>query len=163
MLGEHIEVGIDRGPVELLAHPVVVGVRHLQELDPCGPHPADRVDDVVGEKGHVLDARATVEVEVLLDLGLLLPVGRFVDRELDPPFAVPEDLRHERRVLGGDRFVVEVHQLGEPEHLRVELRPAVHRPQFDVRHDMIDEAQSFVLELEKGRLDVMAITGKERS
>ena len=35
--------------------------------------PGDRADDVLGLQGDVLDARAAVELEVLLDLALALP------------------------------------------------------------------------------------------
>jgi hypothetical protein len=68
MLCQDVEVGVDGGPVEPLAHLLVVGVRHPQELHAVRPHPGDRAHDVIGEQRHVLDTGTAVEVKVLLDL-----------------------------------------------------------------------------------------------
>src|SRR5690606_35432740 len=66
-----------------LAERVVVGVRGVQELHAGRAHLADGLHDVVGVQRDVLDAGAAVELQVLVDLGLLLGDGRLVDRELD--------------------------------------------------------------------------------
>src|SRR6266540_1270968 len=58
-----VEVG------EPLRQVAVVGVRHPHELDPAGPQRPDALDDVAGLDGDVLDPRAAVELEVLVDLG----------------------------------------------------------------------------------------------
>ena len=83
-------------------------------------------------------------VEILRDLGPPATGRRLVDRELDAARAVLHHLRHEGRVLGGDRLVVEVQELGEPHRLREELHPSVHLAQLDVGHDVVDGGQSDV-------------------
>jgi hypothetical protein len=90
----------------------------------------------------VLDAGAAVELEVLLDLALALSLGGLVDRELETPVAAHHHLAHERRVLGGDRFVGEVSELTEAETALVELHPVVHAPELDVADDVIDQLQA---------------------
>ena len=47
-------------------------------------------------------------------------------------------LRHQRRVLGGDLLVVEVHKLREPHGLGEESHPPVHAAQLDIADDVID-------------------------
>ena len=102
----------------------------------------DRLDDVLRLHRDVLDARAAVELEVLLDLALPLALGRLVDRELDLPLAVRHHLRHERRVLGRDVLVREVRELREAEHALVEADPLVHAPELDVADDVVDRDQA---------------------
>src|SRR5688500_13505636 len=77
-------------------HVVVVGLGHVEELDPALAHLADRLDDVARRHRDVLRAGAAVELEVLVDLRLALALGRLVDRELDPPVAARDDLGHQR-------------------------------------------------------------------
>ena len=103
-----------------------------------------RLDDVGGRDGDVLHAGAAVEVQILLDLRLALARGRLVDRELDPPRAVGHDLGHQRRVLGRDRLVGEVDQLGHPEHALVVVDPFLHVPQLDVADHVVDADQQSV-------------------
>ena len=81
---------------------------------------------------------AVVELEVLVDLGAPPALGRLVDRELDPPVAARDDLRHQGRVLGRDRLVGEVDHLGHPEHALVEGHPLAHRAELDVADDVVD-------------------------
>jgi len=78
----------------------------------------------------VLDARAAVVVEVLLD--------------------------HERRVLGGDVLIREVDHLGEAHRLLVVLDPVVHAAELDVSHHVVDrfEADSIGGEAVRGERDV---------
>ena len=93
-------------------------------------------------KRDVLHARTVVVVEVFLNLRLAPAGGRLVDRELDAAGAVLHHLRHQRRILGRDLLVVEVHQLREPHRLGEELHPAVHLAQLDVADDVIDGGET---------------------
>src|SRR6266508_4467978 len=127
-----VEVGEPLGQV------AVVGVRYPHELDPAGPQRPDALDDVAGLDGDVLDPRAAVELEVLVDLGSSSALGRLVDGELDAPLAVPDDLGHQRRVLGGDGLVAEVDELGEAHDPLVEADPVVHPAQLDVADHVVD-------------------------
>ena len=70
----------------------------------------------------MLHAGAPVLAEVLLDLDLASSFP-LVDRELEPAAAVGHHLRHERGVLGRDRLVGEVDQLGHAEDALVVARP----------------------------------------
>ena len=99
------------------------------------------VDDVLGPQRDVLAAGRAIPVEVLLDLALLLARRRLVDRELDPAVAVGHDLRHQRRILGVDDLVVVVDQLGEAEHVAVEVDELVHLAEPDVADAVVDLEQ----------------------
>ena len=101
----------------------------------------DRLHDVLRLHRDVLHPGAAVELEVLLDLALPLPLGRLVDRELDLPLAVRHHLRHERRVLGRDVLVREVRELREAEDALVEADPLVHPAELDVADDVVDRDQ----------------------
>ncbi len=85
----------------------------------------------------MLHARPVVVLDVLLDLALLAALGRLVDRHHDLA-AVPHDGRHQRRVLGADLLVVEVHELGEAHHVGVEVDPRVELATGDVADDVVD-------------------------
>src|SRR5262245_39603555 len=126
---------------DALLDDVVVRVGRRDEEHAVLAQRRDRPDDVLGLHGDVLHARAAVELEVLLDLALPLPLGGLVDRELDLPGAVRHHLRHERRVLGRDVVVREVRELREAEDARVEVDPLVHTAELDVAHDVVDGDQ----------------------
>ena len=116
----------------------VVGVGDGEEVDALLLHGGDGGEDVVGGEGHVLDAGALVEVEVLLDLGLAAAFGGLVDGEFDVAVAVGHDLGHERGVLGGDVVVVEVLVEAEAHDVAVEVDPLVHGVPADVADDVVD-------------------------
>src|SRR4029453_13973992 len=145
-VGEHAQlleaVQVQVDVAEAVAQLAVVGVGHPHELDAPGPQCPHAGHDVTGLDGDVLDARTAVEVQVLVDLGALLARGRLVDGELDAPLAVPDDLGHQRRVLGGDGLVAEVDQLGEAHDPLVELDPLVHPAQLDVADHVVDSLQA---------------------
>jgi hypothetical protein len=86
-------------------------------------------------------AGAAVELEVLVDLRLALALGRLVERELHPVVAVGDDLRHQRRVLGGDVVADELGHVGEAHDPVVELDPLVHRAELDVADDVVDRLE----------------------
>jgi hypothetical protein len=90
----------------------------------------------------VLDTGAAVGLEVLLDLRLLLALGRLVDGQLDAADAVPQHLGHQRRVLGGDVLVGEVLELAEAEDVGVVARPRVHLAELDVGDHVVDAGQA---------------------
>src|SRR5204863_466964 len=75
---------------------------------------------------------------VLVDLRLLLTLRRLVDGELDATISIRHHLRHQRRVLGRDRLVVERDDLREPEYVSIELDPLVHRAKLDVADAVVD-------------------------
>ncbi|MGY4277986.1 hypothetical protein ACVILE_004166 [Streptomyces sp. M18.1] len=122
----------DAGLAGPLAEGVVVRVGRVQELDAVRLHRAHGLHDVVGVQRDVLDAGAAVELQVLVDLGLLLGDGGLVDRELHLEGAVGHDLRHQRAVLGGDVVAHELLHVREAHDLVVEADPLVHPAQFDV-------------------------------
>src|ERR1700677_2880220 len=67
-----------------------------------------------------------VVLEIFLNLRLLAPLGRFIEREFDPSVAVRHDLRHQGRVLGGNVLIVEVLIEGKAHDGGVEVDPTVH-------------------------------------
>src|SRR6476619_5799133 len=89
----------------------IVGLGDAQKRDAGLPQRVDARHDVAGRQRNMLDAGATVVIEVLLDLALPAPLGWLVDWELDPPGAVLHHLAHQRRVLSADILVVEVDEL----------------------------------------------------
>ena len=103
----------------------------------------------------VLHTRTVIELEIFIDLRLLLALGRLVDRELDAAVAIAHHLRHQRRVLGADRLVVEREDVGEAQHILVELDPGIHPAQLDVADTVIDilEPGAAGLERRRGRLE----------
>ena len=91
-LAQRSEVFVDFA--HAVEHLVVVGIGNGQEVNTACTEFGDRFDDVVGSQGKVLHARPSVEVDVLLDLGLFAALGGFVDRELDAAVAIAHHLRH---------------------------------------------------------------------
>ncbi len=89
----------------------------------------------------MLDPGPAVELQVLVDLGLLLARGRLVDRELDLAAAVGHDLAHQRRVLGGDVVADELLHVGEAHHPGVEPRPVLHPAQLHVADAVVDAGE----------------------
>ncbi len=131
----------DAGVAHPLPQRVVVGVRGVQEPDPGRAHGAHGPDDVVGVEGDVLHARAAVELQVLVDLGLLLGDGGLVDRELDLQGAVRDHLRHQRGVLRRDVVAHELLHVREAHDLVVEADPLVHAAELDVAHAVVDRLE----------------------
>ena len=95
----------------------------------------------------MLAARSLIKLQILVDLGFLLSLRRLVERELDPTVSIGDDLGHQRRVLGGDRLVVEGDQLGETEDVGVVLDPLVHGAELDVADAVIDVLESNALSI----------------
>ena len=83
------------------------------------------------------DARAVVELQVLVDLALPLGDGRLVQRELHPVVAVGHHLAHQRGVVGGDVVADELRHVGEAHHPVVEVDPLVHLAQLDVADHVV--------------------------
>lgn len=111
-------------PVALLrleaeADGVVVGGGDVDELDTTGAQGRDGGDDVLGQEGDVLDSRAGVEGDILLDLGLFLSGSGLVDGHLDEVVGGGHDDGGEGRELGGDLVVVDGPEAVEVEALFV--------------------------------------------
>ena len=102
---------------------------------------------------------AAVELQVLLDLRLALALGGLVDRELELPAAVGHDLRHQRGVLGGDRLVGEVDQLGHAEDALVVAHPLLHVAELDVPDHVVDAREQRL----RGRVVARLEAGHERA
>ena len=103
----------------------------------------DRLEDVAGDHGDVLDAGAAVVVEILLDLRLLAcPVAGSLMGNLILPLPPSITFDIERGILGGDGFVSEVDDLLEPQHILVELDPLVHLAKLDVADDMVNRGEA---------------------
>ena len=83
-------------------------------------------DDVLSGQCDMLHAGAAVVEEVFVDLRAALALGGLVDGEFDAAGAVLHHLGHQRGVIGRDRLVGEVLELGEAHHVAVEADPLVH-------------------------------------
>ena len=119
---------------------MVVGGRNVHEAHAAIAQGLHRGDDVVGAQGDVLHAGTVVVLDVLLDLGLLAPLGGLVQGH-DDLRAVPHHGRHQGRVLGADLVVVEVDELGEAHHVGVEVDPRVELALLDVADHVVDRRQ----------------------
>src|SRR2546423_347425 len=75
---------------------IVVRARNAQELNAIVAQLGHRVDDVVSGDCDVLAAWSLIELEILVDLRFLFPLGRLVERELNATVAVGDNLRHQR-------------------------------------------------------------------
>src|ERR1039458_4225463 len=106
-----IEVLVDAGGA--VTERVVVGPRGGQELHTAVAHLLHGARDVIRVHGDVLDTAAPVVVEILLDLRLLEPDVRLVDRHGDLCAGVTGDLGAKRAVLGRDVLFVEFLEHGE--------------------------------------------------
>src|SRR5215203_2067881 len=115
----------------------VVRVGCVEKLHSFRPDRVDGAQDVVGGEREVLDARAGVELEVLVDLALLLADSWLVERELDPVVAVGDHLAHQRRIVGGDVVADELGHVGETHDAVVEADPAVHLTELYVPDNMV--------------------------
>ena len=138
-----LQVGVVLGdladpPFDLL----VVRVGSVEEEDAALLQLRDRADDVLALHRDVLDAGRVVELEVLLDLALALPLGRLVDRELDLAAPVRHHLRHQRRVLRLNLIVAEVDDVGHAEDALVKLHPGVHASELDVADHVVELLQA---------------------
>src|SRR5689334_7463785 len=138
---EFLDRHADRADAGAQFRVLVVGVGGVEELDAGRPHLVDRAQDVVGGQGDVLGAGAAVELEVLVDLRLLAPGGRLVQRELDLAAAARDDLAHQRRVVGGDVVADELGHVREAHDPVVELDPLVHGAQLDVADHVVDRLE----------------------
>src|SRR6266567_7482454 len=125
-------------PFDLL----VVSVGSVEEEDAALLQLRNRADDVLALHRDVLDAGRVVELEVLLDLALALPLGRLVDRELDLAAPVRHHLRHQRRVFRLNLIVAEVDDVGHTEDTLVKLHPGVHASELDVADHVVELLQA---------------------
>ena len=60
----------------------------MEARDRCGYCKTYCRDDIVGSNSDVLDSSTAVEFAVFLNLRLLLPRSRFVNRQLDAEFTI---------------------------------------------------------------------------
>ena len=91
----------------------------------------------------MLHAGATVEVEVLFDLGFAAAFGGFVDGEFDEAVAVGHDFGHEGGVFGRDVVVVEVLVEREAHDFGVKVDPLVHGVPAYVADHVVDVEETY--------------------
>ena len=116
---------------------LVVGIRHVHELDVARPQRLDGGVDVGGAQRDVLDALAAIGAQIFLDLRLV--VGRFVDGDAD----LAAGAGHRPALQAGQLALdVEVADLPEVEEPLVEVRPQVHAAAMDVVGEVIDIGQA---------------------
>ena len=82
---------LSAGFAEPLGQVIVVCRWDRQELAPSIFHASHGVDNTVGSQGDVLDASASVVIDVLLDLGLPLARRWLVDWHLDVLIKIADD------------------------------------------------------------------------
>ena len=89
----------------------------------------------------MLNAGTAVELQVLIDLRLALGDRRFVERKLHPVVAVGHNLRHQRRVVGGNVIADELGHVHKPHDPVVETDPRVHLAELDIADDVIQSLE----------------------
>ena len=89
-------------------------------------------------QGDVLNSSRTIEINKLLDLGLLLPRGRLIDRHLDGFLVVGDHDGAEGGVVGVDLGVVDRPEPVEHQVTLVPLSRVLHGEVGLVAHDVID-------------------------
>ena len=120
----------------------VVLVRQAQELDAVVAQRPDRAHDVLGAQRDVLACRA-IEYQSRnswIWLFFLPVAGSLIGNLIRPlPLVMTFDIR--ARVLGVDDLVVVVDELGEAEHVAVEVDERVHVAELDVADAVVDLEQ----------------------
>src|SRR5258708_10754235 len=74
---------------------LVIARRHRQEFDATILQIGDGLENVVGRQGQVLHTRPSMALQVFVDLRLLFPFCRLVDRKLDPLIAARHHFGHQ--------------------------------------------------------------------
>src|SRR6266853_3926404 len=111
---------------------VIVSRRNSQELEPALLQRSHGFNDVVRTHRDVLHAFAVVKLKIFFNLRFLFPFRRFVNRKLHEPIAIAHHLAHQRRVFGGNIFVVERENVSKSHYVFVKLYPRVHLVPSDV-------------------------------
>jgi len=114
------------GGLETELQVLVVGRWNGQELNTTGTEVGDRLDNVVGAESNVLNTGTSVVLNVLLDLGLLLAHGWFVDWHLDDFVEVSHDNGTKGRVFGVDLLVIDGPETVEVEGTLIEVTGGDH-------------------------------------
>ncbi len=114
-----------------------IGLDGVLEVDAAFAHGLDRLEDVFGRQGDVLDAFAVVAADEFLDLGIL--VLAFVQRDADGAVGRDHGLGEQARRLALD---VEILLLFEVEHRAVEARPGAHLAATDVVGQVVQDLQT---------------------
>jgi len=140
---QDLHVLLDLGATmrELLLQEFVVRGRDGQELGAPSLKVAHRLDNVIGVESNVLDTTSSVVFYVLLDLRLLLSIGRLIDRHFHRLFVV----RHHNGSKGGVlRMDLGVVHRPESMELQDPLVPGGHALHLQIRlvaHHVINEVQ----------------------
>lgn len=130
----HLDVHVG----EVLPDVVVVGVRDAQKLHSSAPHVFHSPDYLLGVESDVLHACVVVVVDVLLNLALLLPVGRLVDGHLHVLVVVRHHDRPQGGVLGVNHRVVHRPEPVETQSVLVVLDRRLHLQVGLVAHYVVD-------------------------
>ncbi|KAL2282049.1 hypothetical protein FJTKL_11121 [Diaporthe vaccinii] len=129
---------------------LVVRGGHVDELHAARPQGGHGGQDVGRLDGDVLDARARVEDDVLLDLRPLLAEGRLVDRHLDDLVGARHDNALERGELGADLAVVDGPEPVEAQAPLVELARRHHGVPVLVADAVVDAGHLDVRQGDRG-------------
>lgn len=149
--------------LEALAHGVIVRGGDVDEVDAARAQGRDGGDDVRREEGDVLDARARVEDDVLLDLGHLLARSGLVDGHLDNVVGRGHDDGAQGRELGADLGVIHRPEAVEGEALLVKGTGRNHLVPRLVSDAVVDADEGHVGHLHGGSaLVTSAESGEER-
>ena len=131
---------------DAFAHVTIIAIGDPQKIDVATLQLAYGLIDVLRSHRDVLNTRAIVVIQILLDLAFLLAFRRLIYRKLAFPRAVLHHLAHQCAVFGADILVGEVHQVIESEHVLKPLRPIVHLSEVDVSDDVVDRFQAHGLQ-----------------
>ena len=115
----------------------IVGFVHVEGLNSTGDEGLDGSQNVVREKREVLDTRAAVLTQVLVDLRFLF--FGFVDRNAKLSARRTKSVGLKPRFNATD---IEVTDLAEVEDLFVEIRPVCHRTGGNVVREMVDRRET---------------------
>src|SRR5687768_16471891 len=126
-------------PADARIHAIVICIGRVLERHALPAQLIHRADDVLRTERDVLNAFATIRVQVFLDLRLV--VLRLVDRDADLAARAGHRAAEQAALLA---FDVEITDLAEVEQLLVEAGPLVHVAARDVVRQMIDVRQSGV-------------------
>ena len=138
---EHVNVllHLDGHIGKASAQVVIVGVRDLiQEENATIFHTSDRLNDVLGAHGDMLNSGATIILAELLDLALSHAGCRLIDRHLDLLIEIRHYDRSQRGEVRVNHLVIDRPETMEVQHVLIPLRDGLHLTVLLIADTMID-------------------------